>query len=222
MAITVPLKKFEFFPDKPKRTTTSCLKRMDNGRHTAVSKLDGWNLFVCNEGENIEFWSRTWKPLPVADSLREAWLKLVKDGKIPDNSIINCEWMRMRAGVSGTNGAYDGPEMIYLLTPYAMEGMFVGFRPYKERREWLEGLGLPTDDLSIKESAKLEYELVLPAIAEEDFEKFFEKHSGVYRTEGIVICSNKGTLTANQNAPYKTKEMLKCKWREGSDGRTIV
>ena len=222
MAITVPIKKFEFFPDKPKRTTTSCLKRLDNGRHTAVSKLDGWNLFMCNDGDNIECYSRTWKELPVAPHLREAWLKLVKDKKIPDGSIINCEWMRMRAGVSGANDAYDGPEMIYLLTPYAMEGMFVGFQPYSERRKWLEGLGVPVDDLSIKESADLSYELVLPAIAEDNFETFFEAHRGVYRTEGIVICTNKGTLTANQDTPMKTKEMLKVKWREGSDGRTIV
>lgn len=222
MSITVPLKKFEFFPDKPKRTTTSCLRRLDNGRHVAVSKLDGWNLFMCNEGETIECWSRTWKPLPVADHLKEAWLRLVKDGKIPDNSIINCEWMRMRAGVSGSNDAYDGPEMIYPLTPYAMEGMFVGFRPYKERREWLETLGIPTDDLSVRDSAKLEYELVLPAKAEEGFEEFYELHKGVYRTEGLVICTNKGTLIANQDTPMKTKEMLKVKWREGDDGRTEV
>ena len=222
MAITVPINKFTFFPDKPKRTSTTCLRKFDNGRYTAVSKLDGFNLFMCNDGEEIECWSRTWKPLPVADNLREAWLKLVKDGKIPDKSIINCEWMKMRAGVNGNDDKYDGPEMIYLLTPYAMEGMFVGFRPYKERREWLEGLGLPTDDISVKESSKLEYDLVLPATASENFEEFFEAHRGVYRTEGIVICANKGTLVANQDAPIKTKEMLKCKWREGSDGRTIV
>jgi len=217
--ITVPIKKFEFFPDKPKRTTESCLERLDNGRHTAVSKLDGWNLFMCNEGETIECWSRTWKPLPVADHLKEAWLKLVKDGKIPNNSIINCEWMKMRAG-TGADDKYDGKEMIYLLTPYAMEGMFVGFRPYKERREWLEGLGIATDDLSIRKSSEIEHELLLPATAESGFEEFYELHRGVYRTEGLVICTNKGTLMANQDTPMKTKEMLKVKWRSGDDGRT--
>jgi len=222
MAITVPIKKFEFFPDKPKRTTPSCLKKLSNGRHTAVSKLDGWNLFICNEDNNIECYSRTWNPMPVADHLKEAWLRLVKDNKIPNNSIINCEWMKMRAGISGNDDKYDGPEMIYPLTPYAMEGMFVGFRPYKERREWLETLGIPTDDLSVRESSKLEYELVLPATANSNFEEFFEAHRGVYRTEGIVVCTNKGTLIANQDTTAKTKEMLKVKWREGDSGRTEI
>lgn len=221
MAVTIPIRKCEFFPDKPKQTALSCLTKLDNGRHTAVSKLDGYNLFMCNEGEIIECYSRTWKPLPVSSRLRESWLKLVKDGKIPDQSIINCEWMKMRAGV-GSSDVYDGPEMIYLLTPYAMEGMFVGCRPYQERRKWLETLGIPTDDLSIKNSADLEYELVLPAKAENKFEEFFELHRGIYRTEGIVVCVNKGTLIANQNAATKTAEMLKLKWREGEKGRTEV
>jgi len=220
VAITIPINKFEFYPDKPKRTTVSCLSKFK--RHTAVSKLDGWNLFMCNYGREIECWSRTWNPLPVSSHLKEAWLKLVIDGKIPDRSIVNCEWMKMRAGVSGSDDKYDGPEMIYPLTPYAMEGMFVGFQPYKKRREWLEGLGLPIDDITIKESAKLKYELVLPATAGENFEEFFEAHRGVYRTEGIVVCTNKGTLVANQDTSTKTKEMLKAKWREGDDGRTEV
>ena len=222
MAITIPLEKFKFFPDKPKRTTISCLKKLDNGRYVAVSKLDGYNLFMCNEGDTIECYSRSWKPLPVAPNLREAWAKLIKDKKIPDGSIINCEWMKMRAGVGGSDDKYDGPECIYPLTPYAMEGMFVGFRPYKERREWLETLGIPVDDLTVRNSADLHCELVLPTTAESGFEEFFELHRGVYRTEGIVICTNKGTLTANQDIPMKTKEMLKVKWREGDTGRTEV
>lgn len=220
MAITIPIEKFKFFPDKPNRTTLSCLGKLDNGRNTAVSKLDGWNLFLCNDGDSIECYSRTWNPLPVAEHLKESWLKLVKDKKIPDKSIINCEWMKMRAGVKGGDDKYDGPEMIYPLTPYAMEGMFVGFRPYKERREWLETIGLPVDDLTIKDSSDLNYEFVLPAIATSNFEEFFELHRGVYRTEGIVICTNKGTLNANQTAAVKTKEMLKVKWRSGENGRT--
>jgi len=222
MAITVPIKKFEFFPDKPKRTTQSCLKRLDNGRHTAVSKLDGWNLFMCNEGDRIESYSRMWNPLPVSDELKEEWLKLVKDSKIPDNSIINCEWMKMRAGATEGDDKFDGKEMIYPLTPYSMEGMFIGFRPYSERREWLEGLGIPTDDLTIVKSSDVEHNILLPAIATSGFEEFFELNRDVYRTEGVVICENKGTLMANQTASCKTKAMLKCKWRSGCTGRTRV
>lgn len=219
MMIAIPLHKFEFFPDKPSVTTLSCLKRLDNGKYTAVSKLDGYNLFMCNEGGNVTCYSRTWKPLPVAAHLRKAWLKLVRDSKIPDKSIINCEWMRMRAG---PNGIYDGPEMIYLLTPYIMDGLFIGFKPYSERRQWLESLGLPIDDLSIRNSANLNYELVLPAIASDNFKQFFEMHRGIYRTEGVIICSNKGRLIANQHNSIKTKDMLKCKWRSGDDGRTEI
>lgn len=222
MTIAIPLNKFDFYPDKPKETSLSCLEKFDNGKYLAVSKLDGWNLFMCNDGNKIECYSRTWKEIPVSDHLKECWLKLVKDSKIPDKSIINCEWMKMRAGTTGDNDKYDGPEMIYLLTPYVMKGLFVGYRPYNERRKWLEDLGLPTDDLSTCNSYDLSYDLVLPAKAESNFVDFFNKNKGVYRTEGIVLCRKKGTLIGNQNSSIKTKEMLKLKWRKGDDGRTEV
>lgn len=220
MSIAIPLQKFKFFPDKPKETSISCLKSLDNGKHVALSKLDGYNLFMCNDGEVIEAWSRTWKSLPVSPHLKKAWLELVKAGKIPDKSIINCEWMRMRSG-SG-DFKYDGPECIYLLTPYVMEGLFIGYQPYNKRREWLEGLGLPTDDINISKSSEQKHELLLPAKAESGFEAFFEAHKKAYRTEGLVICTKAGTLAANQSESIKTKEMLKVKWRKGDDGRTEV
>jgi len=218
--IAIPLKKFQFFPDKPKETSVSCLKMLSNGKHAATSKVDGWNTFMCNDGEMIESWSRTWKPLPVSTHLKQAWLELVKDGKIPDQSIINCEWMRMRSG-SG-DFKYDGPECLYLLTPYVMKGLFIGHQPYSERRKWLETLGLPVDDISITKSADQKHGLLLPAISDHDLESFFEAHKKAYRTEGIVICAKDGTLVANQTTSIKSNVMLKLKFRAGDDGRTEV
>jgi ATP-dependent DNA ligase len=217
----IPIRKFEFYPDKPKETSLTALSRYDNGKYTAVSKLDGYNLFICNEGDKIEFYSRTWKPLPVCKEIEEEWRQMIADKKIPGQSIINCEWMKYRAG-NGVDFRYEGNECIYLLTPYAQEGFFVGHLPYHERRGWLETLDIPTDDLSVTDSSAISSRLLLPAKAENDFAGFYEKHKTVIRTEGIVICRNGGRLTANQNSSIKTGEMLKLKYRKGDDGRTEV
>jgi hypothetical protein len=220
ITVTVPLKKFEFFPDKPKETSLSCLSKLDNGKWSSTIKIDGFNLFMCNDGETVESWSRTWKPLPVAKHLKDAWMEMVKTGKIPDKSIINCEWMKMRAG-SG-DFKYDGPECIYLLTPYVMEGLFIGYQPYSERRRWLESLGLPVDDLNITKSSDQKHGILLPAKVESNFLEFFEAAKKVPRTEGIVLNLKTGTLVANQVTSIKSEVMLKCRWRRGDDGRTEV
>lgn len=219
MKFAIPLEKFKFYPDKPTETTLSCLKRYDNGRHCAVSKVDGYNLFMCNNGGVIEAWSRKWKKLPVCDEIIEMWKSLTKD-KIPDNSIINCEWMKFRAG-SG-DFVYDGPECIYLLTPYVLDGLFVGSMSYVERRSWLESLEVPIDDISITESSKVEHRIMLPAKVDSGFEDFYNQHTKIPRTEGIVIYRNNGKLIANQNDSIKSKDMMKCKYRKGDSGRTEV
>lgn len=211
----IPLEKLKFCPDRPKRTRRSCLKDYDNGKYLAVSKIDGYNLMMCNDDGEIETYSRTWKHLPVCQEIKDLWKEL----DIPNHSVINCEWMKFRAG--SDEFKYDGIECVYLLSPYVMDGLFVGHLPYADRRQWLESLGIPMDDLSLQPS-QITSRLILPALAESDFESFFDLHTRVPRTEGLVLCKRDGRLVANQDDRAETKDMLRVKWRDGDAGRTEV
>lgn len=213
---SIPLSRFGFYPDKPKRTTKSCLQKYEKYDYCAVSKLDGYNAFVCNNGKSIEIYSRTWSKLPVSDEVLHEWSKL----SIPDNSIINCEWMKNRAG--SKEFKYDGPECLYLLTPYVIGGESVINVPYRERREWAEKLGITSDDIKIRNSVDIKGRILLPAKTESNFDDFYNLHITIPRTEGLVIYSNNGKLIASKINSCKSDSMLKCKYREGDDGRTMV
>lgn len=219
--IAVPIKKFTFYPDKPKRTTVSCLERFEkNKQYCAVSKLDGYNAFVCNDNGNVEVYSRTWSTLPASDELKHAWSQFLGEKLIPNNSIINCEWMKFRAGAGDFK--YDGPECLYMLTPYVLNGLFVGHLPYTQRREWMESLNVPIDNIAITKSSDIVYQVILPALTETNILSFYEAHKHIPRTEGVVIYQKKGIISINRNGPSKTHHMLKCKYREGDDGRTEI
>lgn len=211
-----PLQPYQFYPDKPTESTPSQLSLFKN--HTATSKLDGYNLFLCNIDGKIFTYSRKWNVLPVAEHIKEDWKKYVIDKKIPNNSIMNCEWMKYRAGSDGF--VYDGPECIYFLTPYAVDGIFVGHLSYTKRLKYLEDLEIPRDNIDIINSSEITHTLMLPCKAENDFEDFFEKHKNIPRTEGIVVSKNNGHLYASQHASTKTKMMLKVKYRKGDAGQT--
>jgi hypothetical protein len=212
----------ELLPDKPARTTQATLDRFSTDKHLALTKLDGWRILVKigNDADDLEFLSRRRKPLPVCQKIRAAVEYVVREGRIPYNTVIDGEWMKNRAGTDGFK--YDGPECIYWWSPLYLGGEWVGHLPFHDRWNWIRGLDLPQDDISIRRSDQMpDNSIWLPATST-NFRSFFESHINVARTEGIVIYKRDGIIVGNRRDSVKSRDILKCKWRDGEDGRTQV
>lgn len=207
-------------PDKPVRTSKAVLGKLSADKYLALSKLDGWRLLVRvgNSIDDIEYLSRHRKPLPVNEQIRQAVRYMVSEGQMPRNTVIDGEWMKNRAGSDGFK--YDGPECVYWWSPLYLSGEWVGHLPFHERWAWIRSLGLPQDDISIRNSDQMpDNPLWIPAESR-DFKDFFESHIGVARTEGIVLYKADGAVVGHPRDSLKSREMLKCKWRSGESGRT--
>jgi hypothetical protein len=201
----------ERLPDKPIRSSASAFKIMDVvQKYIALSKLDGWRCLTCiDENGKISFLSRVRKTLPVSKKLAGAVQKLLDEGKVPKSSIIDGEWMKRRPD-------YDGPECIFMFSPMVLAGEWVGHMPFQSRWEWINSLGLPVDDLTIRNDAKMVgHPLVIPASSRTEFNKFFESHKGMWRTEGVVVYRITGQIYGNRKDNHKSRDMFKIKWREG-------
>lgn len=204
------------YPDKPVRSAPSALP-LFKGNYRALTKLDGWRCELTIDGEGeVSFISRAKKPLPVGETIRKAARALVKDGKVPFNSVIDGEWMKRRPD-------YDGPECLYLFSPTWLAGEWVGHLPFRARWEWVNGLCLPVDNLSTVESSRMEnHPLIIPASVDSDFVSFFNANKNVWRTEGIVIYKLDGIMYGDLHDSKKSRDMVKIKWRDGHDGRTEI
>lgn len=199
-------------PDKPKTKSPAILPTLDREKYTALTKLDGWGVLI-EIYEDIKFVSRTGEPLPVSE---EVWktVQSLRD-KIPPNSTLWGEWMKMRP-------EYDGPECIYILSPMILAGEFVGHLSHKARFDWVDGLGIPIDDMEIKRSDQMpDHKLIIPNRSSNVLE-LFEASKSVPRTEGVVIYKNDGVIYGSPTGCVKNDTMWRCKWRSGDDGRTRV
>lgn len=206
--------------DQPSRTSTGILNILNKKEYVALSKLDGWRVRIIID-DDVLFISKSGRELPVHENIKNAMNKLITDGKIPNKSIIDGEWMKYRAS-SGNTPGFDGPECIYPLSPLYLEGTWVGNLPFMERWQWINSLGLPIDDLSIHKSDQMPNNpLIIPASSNE-FTKFYELHKKVIRTEGLVIYKLDGHVYGSIDGSIKSKNMMKCKYREGSDGRNFL
>ena len=195
------------YPDKPERSHVTVLTMLDDGRHTAQSKLDGWRCMTVIEENSVSFMSRSLRKLPVNEQVKAAVKRLVLDGYVQPGTVFDGEWLRRRPG-------YEGKECLYLFSPLVLNGQWVGHRRFGERWAWMTSLGLPVDKLTDKLP---QHDLLLPAWCETGLKSFYDRQVGVMRTEGVVVYSNDGQHHGNASRSLKVHDMVKVKWREGAD-----
>jgi len=205
------------FPDKPTRSSPTVLKMMGKGDNIALSKLDGFRCRTVVGGDgNVSFLSSSGGTLPVSSRIRDAVRRLIEAGKIPLSSVLDGEWMKLRP-------QYDGPECIYYFSPMVLANEWVGHMSFRTRWEWINGLGLPVDNLAVTRSDQMPNNpLILPKSTTEDLDAFFEKHKEIWRTEGIVTYKANGMICGDRRGQKKSRDMYKFKWRDGHSGRTHV
>jgi len=205
----------QFFPDKPRTSSPAVIKYVTG---TATAKMDGYNCLLCVTGGKAETWSRAWNLLPVDRKIVEEFVAIVRARGYLGDFIVQCEWMKLRSG--GTSEfKYEGQESLFAITPYVIDGQPVISWSFKQRREWLEQLGIPVDDLSVKDSKDLKGSIWLPACSDNPAE-LYERTVGVKRTEGVVVCGFGGSLLAQQTSSGEPTWLQKFKWRRGDSGLT--
>jgi ATP-dependent DNA ligase len=194
------------YPDKPERSHIAVLDILNDSKHIAQSKLDGWRCLTVIDESGVSFMSRSLRKLPVNDQVKAAVKRLVLDGHVQPGTVLDGEWLRRRPG-------YEGKECLYLFSPLVVNGAWIGHRRFCERWTWLLSLGLPIDQLTNKLP---QHDLLLPAWSEHGLKTFYEQHIGVMRTEGVVVYSADGQHHGSVNQSLKVRDMVKIKWREGA------
>jgi hypothetical protein len=211
----------KLYPDAPVLSSPVILKSVSPDKYFAMTKLDGFNCQI-HIGENtreITTWSKVGKHLPVSPKVKEAIAYLFNQGKLPHNSIIWGEWMKVRGG--SLSSKFDGPECIAFFSPYYLAGEFVGHLTHKARFDWILGLGLPVDDITVPNDRMKDEPLMVPAHSR-DFVNFFEFNKKVSRSEGIVLYQDNGTLSGSSRDNIDNRTMQKFRYRSGDDGRTQI
>lgn len=193
------------YPDKPERSAEVVLPMMDDGRHIALSKLDGWRCLTVVEDGKARFVSRALRTLPVGERITGEANRLIREGKLPNGTVLDGEWMKRRPG-------WDGPEMLYVFCVLVQEGVWVGGHPFSERWKYVNDLGLPVDDIQTNETPGT---ILLPASTDTGIAAFYERNRGVGRTEGVVIYKKNGKAFGSAKGSMKVREMIKVKWRDG-------
>jgi hypothetical protein len=201
------------FPDKPWRRDPKSLPDLDmQGGYIATAKYDGWRCAVTIN-DDISFWSRVNKPLPVADEMRKA----VKFLDLPPATVLDTEWMRRRPD-------YDGPELLYVIGMPWFNGEWLGRDP--EAFRWdkvikiFEGVFSKLDDPEA-------FPLQLPKWVSDGksltpYSELFAWSKTDKTTEGIVLKGKLSKLVGDTKESKKNPNWIKIKWRDGADGRTVV
>jgi len=187
------------YPDKPLEINSLSICR--DGEYLAQSKHDGWRcLIVMNEHDDIEFWSRQQKKLPVSFDFTTAIANL----PIPSGSVLDGEWMKRRPN-------YTGPEMIYLFGVLWWGDKWMGRLPEIERWEMVQ-------EIMRHNRSPL---LRLPQTTTSGYEAFFEQTKKDPSSEGIVLKKLDSKLLGNLTDSKQNPLWYKYKWRSGADGWTI-
>jgi len=205
------------FPNKPIESFKSQLPEFDKtpGRYLAQQKLDGYRcMIVKNPSKNLS--EKSWyrkdhlflsrrgmikggpTKLPVSDELLEMVIKL----NLPDNTMLDSEWIARR-----TIG--ETPESLYVFDILWLNDEWMGSKNLKNRHETL-----------IKIMSNHETEIFkIPESVENNYQNFFDKQTKIPYTEGIVLKDLNSTLIPDRSESPKNSGWIKCKWRQGHNGR---
>ncbi len=199
------------YPDKPNEMSAAQLPVLDlQGGWIATAKQDGWRCIIeVDENGKIEFLSRVWKPLPIADDLK----KIVYSLGLPKNSMLDTEWLARRPG-------YQGPETIHFITVLWYGGEWLGAQ--QEATRW-ELVQLLMENIKTFPSYNEEtFPIKVPKWTDREYSKLFEWSKTDPTTEGIVLKRTTSTLIGDLSSSKNNPSWIKIKWRAGHDGRTVI
>lgn len=198
------------YPDKPGgKVAPSVLdsEHFPPGEWMAQLKYDGHRcvIFWNAEDASLDFVSRHGKPLPVHGDLRDGLRDALVELDRPD-LVIDSEWMGRRQS--------DRRERLWLLDLLECDDLatqkLYGATAAK-RLEKLQAAVFP--NLS---------DWVVETWTAGGWRDLFEKSRTLPGCEGIVLKRVNSTLVGRRGESAKNFAWIKCKWREGEAGTTVV
>lgn len=183
------------------------MDKKENGEYIATAKYDGYRCIFITEDDIEPCWSRRAKNLggpskhPTSDELLEAINKFRIDNKIPNNTMLDAEWMAKRASVGQ-------PDFLAVFGVFYWGDKYLGRKLETKRWELISGLQY-NDRIKLVEHT------------EENYVDFYREHEGNPLLEGVVLKHKYSKLVGHLQKSKKNPLWMKCRWRSGDDGQTI-
>lgn len=198
------------YANKPNEISLKELERInreEKGEFIATKKIDGYRALL-DYGESAECWSRRDRAKggptlhPIAPEIREGIGRFKEENNLPEGTRLDCEWRALRHVSIGK------PQKLYIFGIY-----FLG-------EEWL-GNEAEEDRWEIVSNFKYNDQVLLVESLENYVDLYLET-KGDYTYEGIVLKDKTSKLITNSKACKKNPAWLKCKWRGGDNGMTLM
>jgi hypothetical protein len=215
------------YPDHAVTMTTEALAALDaEGVYTAELKLDGWRTFIArDQSQNIigKWGQRSWgrgkdsslfflskRPLtkggPTAIPVCDDILKAVENLDLPDQSMLDCEWMARRT-------IDECPEKLFVFDTLWLADKWCGDEQYAVRRKNLEDLVL------LKECAHLG----MPPFVNTGFVNYFNESKRLIPwAEGLFLKHARSRIKGGVSETKENALWVRIKWRAGASGRDVV
>lgn len=198
--------------DKPNLISLKELERIDkkeSKQWLATIKVDGYRALVDFSTAKGLAWSRRGKKEggpslhPICEELAEAIQQFKIDNDIGLGTRLDCEWTGRRESNK------DQPERLFVFGIYFWNT--ISFIHQSEETRWVN-------------VAKLKYNNLVKLVdcADCDYVKLYEASKTNMSYEGIVLKDRNSKLIADPLTCKNNPLWLKCKWRAGDDGLSIL
>jgi len=180
-------------PDKPQRCTTDALHRLDDGRHVAQKKWNGWRCVIVWQKPTLQILSRyKTRTIPISKSAKQAITAMCLRAKTK-GLVLDAEYMGMRSGARR--------ESVVLLDVLYLEGVWQGSKPWNERDAMLQSLPV---------SAPIQ----LVENFYTDFAETYAHQQQDSESEGLVIKRLKSKLIGGIDGCKRNPHWFKVRYRE--------
>ena len=186
------------FPDSPVPGNLSPQALSDLPElYIAQLKLDGWRCVISREHNRLDFISRHGKPIPISRRLTCDLATAL--AQLPEGTLLDCEWLARRPACRD-------------------EALWVfDIMQHGELPLW----GLSTSE-RLEALRKVVPAELIPPMAETDYPQFFDSIRSRADAEGIVLKRRDARYIGSFRQCAQNPGWLRCKWRAGEDGQTIV